>query len=95
MEILSTSWGGKAEHGILSVEACIRINELIITAKDSYYNDYSLSGLPESERVFSDNYSIEGISVNRVFLYAKINELLKKNHIDCYRFDLNDVKPLI
>lgn len=45
--------------------------------------------------ISSDNYSIEGISVNRVFLYAKINELLKKNHIDCYRFDLNDVKPLI
>lgn len=35
MLVLSSSWGGRAEHGILKVDAYIEENKLIITARDS------------------------------------------------------------
>ena len=94
MKVLSSSWGGRAEHGILTVDAYIEENKLIITARDSYYNDYSPTGLPEKEEVYSEQITIEGENVDCSFMFEKIKELLNKNHVSDYRFDISDIKPI-
>lgn len=94
MLVLSSSWGGRAEHGILKVDAYIEENKLIITARDSYYNDYSPTGLPEKEEEYSEQITIEGENVDCSFMFEKIKELLNRNHVNDYRFDISDIKPI-
>lgn len=91
MLVLSSSWGGKAEHGILTVDAYILEHILYIYAKDEYYNDYSPTGMPEMEKVCSSEVLVEGIDVDRNFLFGQISDLLEKNRINAYRFDIKDL----
>lgn len=94
MIVLSSSWGGRAEHGILTVDAYVEEHQLIITARDSYYNDYSPIGLPEKEEVYSEQILIDGENVDCIFMFEKIKELLNRNHVSDYRFDISDIKPI-
>ena len=46
------------------------------------------------EKVCSSEVLVEGIDVNRNFLFEQISDLLEKNRINAYRFDINDIRDM-
>ena len=93
MEILESSWGGKAEHGILTVDARVENDLLKLTAIDKYFNDYAPYEPPKVSE-YIEFFEIGKIKIDRKFLYNSIKELLKKHRpydYYIYRFDENDI----
>lgn len=91
MEILTASYGGKAEHSILSVDARIDDDLLILTATEQDYNDYNVTTL-QGERAITKEFAISNKNFDKSFLFRCIRDLLLENNITIYMFTEDDIR---
>ena len=91
MEVLSTSWGGKAEHGILSVDARMDGRSLILTATDTEYNDYGPGAIQSHKEYIKEFETPVGV-LHKDFLFRCIRDLLLENNATSYMFTEDDIR---
>lgn len=88
MEILSVSWGGKDEHGELSVDARMDGSSLIITAIDTEFD----ANHTKKQREFIKDYTTQSGLFDKAFLFRCIRDLLLENNATNYMFTEDDIR---